>query len=60
LLVAIADRYTTAGYRPWRPNAQPAAPSAGVTDDSYVGKHRKPEPRGFSLFRMFYKPRHRL
>ncbi|MDT4924765.1 MAG: hypothetical protein QOG01_2478 [Pseudonocardiales bacterium] len=32
-----------------------------VTDDEeYVGRHRKPHGRSFSLLRMFYSARHRV
>jgi hypothetical protein len=43
-------------YTPWSPTA------AGlVTDEGeYVGRHRKPGVRGFSLLRMFYAPKHRV
>jgi hypothetical protein len=42
-------------YTPWTPS------SAGlVTDDEdYIGRHRKPGSRGFSLTRMFYTAKHR-
>jgi hypothetical protein len=53
--MATLDRIEPA-YKPWTPS------SAGlVIDDSeeYVGRHRKPNGRGFSLTRLFYAARHR-
>ena len=42
-------------YTPWTPST-----SGLITEDEeYVGKHRKPGGRSFSLSRMFYMPKHR-
>jgi hypothetical protein len=41
-------------YTPWTPST-----SGLITDEEYVGKHRRPGGRGFSLTRMFYVPKHR-
>ncbi|MEP7020259.1 MAG: hypothetical protein ABI808_06380 [Pseudonocardiales bacterium] len=39
-------------YRSW-------APTVVVADqDEYLGKHRRPGMRTFSLYRMFYSARH--
>jgi hypothetical protein len=52
--MATLDRIEPA-FTPWTPSA------AGLTteDEDYVGRHRRPSNRVFSLMRMFYTPRHR-
>jgi hypothetical protein len=46
-------------YKPWTPSSA-GFQSGAVTDgEEYVGKHRRPGVRGFSLVRMFYTPKHR-
>jgi hypothetical protein len=42
-------------YKPWTPS------SAGLVTDGeeYIGRHRKPSGRSFSLTRMFYTAKHR-
>ena len=42
-------------YTPWTPSAAGLA----TEEEEYVGKHRKPNGRSFSLTRMFYTPKHR-
>ena len=52
--MATLDRIDPA-YKPWTPST-----SGLITEDeTYVGKHRKPSGRSFSLTRMFYSPKHR-
>jgi hypothetical protein len=53
--VTTADRIDPVGYRSW------AAPVVIVDDDAkdYVGQHRQPGRRSFSLHRMFYSAQHR-
>jgi hypothetical protein len=55
IVMATVDRVEPA-FTTWTPS------TAGlVTDDEeYVGRHRKPHGRGFSLHRMFYSARHRV
>jgi hypothetical protein len=53
--VTTADRIDPAGYRAWAP---PAVAVGDAAEDEYVGKHRRPGGRGFSLRRMFYAARH--
>jgi hypothetical protein len=50
--MTTADRVDPIRYRPWAPT------SVVVPDDQYVGKHRKPGGRSFSLRRMLYVARH--
>jgi hypothetical protein len=52
--VATLERIEPA-YTPWTPS------SAGLATDEeeYIGRHRKPGGRMFSLTRMFYSARHR-
>jgi hypothetical protein len=51
IIVTTADRVDAINHRPW-------APATVVVDDGYVGRHRKPAIRWFSLRRMFYVARH--
>jgi hypothetical protein len=52
--VTTADRIDQVGYRAW------AAPVVIIDDDKdYVGQHRQPGRRSFSLHRMFYSAQHR-
>jgi hypothetical protein len=54
IAVATLERVEPA-YTPWTPSAAGLA----TEEDDYVGRHRKPGLRSFSLSRMFYVPRHR-
>jgi len=54
--MATLDRIEPA-YTAWSPSSA----GIGVTeDDEYIGRHRTPTGRGFSLHRMFYSARHRM
>lgn len=55
--MATVDRIEPA-YRAWSPTA---SGFAVPHDDAhrYVGRHRRPGSRGFSLHRMLYTARHR-
>ena len=55
--MATLDRIEPA-YKPWTPSAS-GFDGTVTEDEQYVGKHRKPGGRGFSLTRMFYMPKHR-
>jgi hypothetical protein len=46
--MATLDRIDTA-YTPWTPSAAGLA----TEDEDYIGRHRKPGPRGQSVLRMF-------
>jgi hypothetical protein len=52
--MATLDRIQPA-YTPWTPS------SAGLAleDEDYIGKHRRPGLRWFSMVAMFYSPKHR-
>ena len=52
--MATIDRIEPA-FTAWTPTA------AGIAtdEDDYVGRHRKPNGRGFSFARMFYSAKHR-
>ena len=50
--MTTADRIDQVGYRAW------AAPVV-IVDKDYVGQHREPGRRSFSLHRMFYTAQHR-
>jgi hypothetical protein len=52
--MATLDRIEPA-YKPWTPSTAGLA----TDDEEYVGRHRKPGGRSFSLMRMFYVPKHR-
>ena len=54
--MATIDRIDT-GYTAWTPSSSGIA----TEDESYVGRHRKPNVGGktFSLGRMLYSARHR-
>jgi hypothetical protein len=53
IIVTTADRIDQVGYRAW------AVPVVIVDDRDYVGQHRQPGRRSFSLHRMFYSAQHR-
>jgi hypothetical protein len=50
IVVTTADRVDPVGYRTWTPTV--------VADDDYVGRHRRPGGKSFSLHRLFYSARH--
>jgi hypothetical protein len=50
IIVTTADRVDPVSYRSWAPTV--------VADEVYVGKHRRPGSKTFSLHRMFYTARH--
>jgi hypothetical protein len=56
--MATLDRVEPA-YKPWTPSSAGFQTGAVTDDDEYVGRHRRPGVRIFSLARMFYTPRHR-
>jgi hypothetical protein len=55
IVMATLDRVEPA-FTTWTPS------TAGLVteDEDYVGRHRKPQGRTFSLHRMFYAARHRV
>lgn len=50
--MTTVDRVKPILQRPWTPT------SVVVSDDDYVGKHRKPGLRSFSVRRLLYLARH--
>ena len=52
--MATLDRIEPA-YTPWTPSAAGLA----VEDEEYVGKHRRPGLRRWSVVAMFYAGKHR-
>ena len=56
--MATLDRIEPA-YKPWTPSSAGFESASVIDDGEYVGRHRKPSSRGFSLMRLFYSPRHR-
>ncbi|MFN2517639.1 MAG: hypothetical protein ABR604_01155 [Jatrophihabitantaceae bacterium] len=50
--MTTADRIDPIGYRAWAPTIAVAGP------ETYVGKHRRPGGKSFSLHRMLYAARH--
>jgi hypothetical protein len=53
--MATIDRIEP-NYVPWSPSTSGYATTDAGT---YLGRHRRPTTRGFSLHRMFYTARHR-
>jgi hypothetical protein len=61
--VTTADRVDREIYRAWNRRLTPvrlrAQPHAGARTATYIGKHRRPTSRLFSLRALFYFARHR-
>jgi len=49
IIMTTADRID---YRGWAP------PVVAADEETYVGKHRRPGSKSFSLHRIFYTARH--
>ena len=56
--MATLDRIEPA-YKPWTPSSAGFDTGTAIENEEYVGRHRKPGGRRFSLSSMFYVPRHR-
>jgi hypothetical protein len=56
IIMTTADRIDSVGYRAWTPSSAP--PVVAADEETYVGKHRRPGSKSFSLHRMFYTARH--
>jgi hypothetical protein len=52
IILTTADRIDPVGYHPW------TSPVVVAEQKQYVGKHRRPGSKSFSLRRMCYLARH--
>jgi len=56
IIMTTADRIDPVSYRVWMPSSAP--PVVAADEETYVGKHRRPGSKSFSLHRMFHTARH--